>query len=409
MIPDWLAARRATAAREAEQAALPTAAQEVWRYSPIDELDLTKYAPIGASEAAPAAAPGGPAAYPLVPLTRAALVIVRDDAIVHIDCNAEGVTITPFDQLTDAPANLGGAVSEPDALTLRNDACSNGVLIKVDRNAVIEAPVVVVHDVTVAGSVTYPRVLVETGQSSQVTVLDVSLSADVDALILPVVELHAGQNATLRYQSVQALGPQVWQVGYTGAQVERDAHLTVAAVALGGAYGRNRLDSKVLGPGAEAELVAAYFGSASQIHDFRTLQDHKAGKTSSDLLFKGVLTDTSRSTYSGLIRIRKGAAGAAAFQTNRNLVLGEGAHADSVPNLEIEENDVKCSHASAVGPVDQDQLYYLEARGIPTDVAERLIVFGFFDDVLERMPVAELRPLLKNAIAEKFLHGGVGV
>ncbi len=402
MIPDWLSARRATAAREAEQAALPTADLEVWRYSPIDKLDITKYAPIEAASADDPAV-----THPLIPTKRAALVVVRDDAIVHLDNNATGVSITPFDQLAEAPASLGGAVSEPDALTLRNDAHANGVLISVEKNAVVEGPVVVVHDVTVAGSVSYPRVLVEAATSSQVTVIDVATSADVDALIIPVIELCAAANATVRYQSVQALGPQVWQVGYTGARVERDAHLTVAAVALGGAYGRNRLDSKVLGPGAEADLVAAYFGTGTQIHDFRTLQDHKAGKTSSDLLFKGVLTDTSRSTYSGLIRIRPGAAGAAAFQTNRNLVLGEGAHADSVPNLEIEENDVKCSHASAVGPVDEEQLFYLEARGVPTDVAERLIVMGFFDDVLERMPVDELRGPLKDAIAAKFAVAGL--
>lgn len=402
MIPDWLAARRATAAREAQQAPLPTADLEVWRYSPIDKLDLAKYAPISAAgDADP------PVDHPLIPKVRAALVVVRDDVVVHLECNAEGLTITPFDELGDAPANLGTAVSEPDALTLRNDASSNGVLISVAKNAVVGAPVVVVHDVTVAGSVSYPRLLVDAATSSQVTVIDVATSADVEALVIPVIELHAAANATVRYQSVQALGRSVWQVGYTGARVERDGHLTVAAVALGGAYGRNRLDSKVLGPGAEAELVAAYFGTGTQIHDFRTLQDHQAGKTSSDLLFKGVLTDTSRSTYSGLIRIRAGAAGAAAFQTNRNLVLGEGAHADSVPNLEIEENDVKCSHASAVGPVDEDQRYYLEARGVPTDVAERLIVMGFFDDVLERMPVAELRAPLKQAIADKFAEAGI--
>lgn len=402
MIPDWLAARRATAAREAEQAALPTADLEVWRYSPIDKLDLGKYAPIDAPSSLDANV-----VHPLIPTERSAFVVVRDDAIVHLECDAPGVTITPFSELADAPEALGTAVSDPDALTLRNDAHSNGVLIAVDKNAVIETPVVVVHHVTTGGSATYPRVLVQAGTSSEVTVVDVVVSDDVEALILPVIELCAAANATLRYQSVQALGPKVWQVGYTGARVERDAHLTVAAVALGGAYGRNRLDSKVLGPGAEAELIAAYFGTGTQVHDFRTLQDHQVGKTSSDLLFKGVLTDTSRSTYSGLIRIRPGAAGSAAFQTNRNLVLGEGAHADSVPNLEIEENDVKCSHASAVGPVDADQLYYLEARGVPTDVAERLIVMGFFDDVLERMPVAELRGPLKQAIAEKFAQAGL--
>ena len=112
------------------------------------------------------------------------------------------------------------------------------------------------------------------------------------------------------------------------------------------------------------------------MHDFRTMQDHAAPRTTSDLLFKGAVGDTANSVYTGLIRVRPGAAGTNAFQTNRNLVLSEGAHADSVPNLEIEENDVKCSHASAVGPVDEDQQYYLESRGVPTDVAERLIVLG---------------------------------
>jgi Fe-S cluster assembly protein SufD len=402
VIPDWLSTRRAAAAREAEQTALPTADLEVWRYSPIAKLDLAKYTPVET-----ASTEDRPVLHPLVPATRAALVVVRDDAIVHLECNADGVTITPFTELAEAPAALGSAVSDPDALTLRNDAHANGVVVSVAKNTVVDGPIVVVHDVTIAGGVTYPRVLVEAGVSSQVTVIDVATSDDVEALVLPVIELCAAANATLRYQSVQALGPKVWQVGYTGARVERDGHLTVAAVALGGAYGRNRLDSKVLGPGAEAELIAAYFGTGSQVHDFRTLQDHQAGKTSSDLLFKGVLTDTSRSTYSGLIRIRPGAAGSAAFQTNRNLVLGEGAHADSVPNLEIEENDVKCSHASAVGPVDEDQMYYLEARGVPTEVAERLIVMGFFDDVLERMPVAELRGPLKDAIAAKFAEAGL--
>ncbi|MBA2608579.1 MAG: SufD family Fe-S cluster assembly protein [Actinobacteria bacterium] len=403
---NWLNIRRATAAASLNEVALPTADLEVWRYSPIDELDLSRYAPIESPSAADPAV-----AHELVPTDRAALVVVRDDAIVHLEVSdaaaAAGLAITPFSELADEPEHLGQAVSEPDALTLRNDAFgASGIYIAVARNAVIDGPVVVVHDVTVDGSLTLPRVLVDAETSSQVTVLDVALSADIDALILPVIELHAAANATLRYQSIQALGPRVWQIGTTGARVDRDGHLTSAAVALGGGYARTRLDSKVVGPGAETELVAAYFGSGTHIHDFRTLQDHHAAKTTSELLFKGVLTDTSRSVYSGLIRIRPGAAGSAAFQTNRNLVLGEGAHADSVPNLEIEENDVKCSHASAVGPVDADQQYYLEARGVPSEIAERLIVLGFFDDVLERTPVEALRAPLRGAVAQKLTMSG---
>jgi Fe-S cluster assembly protein SufD len=146
-----------------------------------------------------------------------------------------------------------------------------------------------------------------------------------------------------------------------------------------------RTDSILTGQGGRAELLAAFFGDRDQMHDFRTLQEHVAPKTTSDLVFKGAVAGTARSVYTGLIHMRKGAKGANAFQTNRNLVLSEGAHADSVPNLDIEENDVRCSHASAVGPVDTQQRFYLESRGVPGAVAERLIVLGFFAELLERV------------------------
>jgi Fe-S cluster assembly protein SufD len=173
-------------------------------------------------------------------------------------------------------------------------------------------------------------------------------------------------------------------------------------VALGGDYARVRADSKLTGEGGTSHLLAVYFGDGTQMHDFRTMQDHDAPKTSSDLLFKGAVEDTARSVYTGLIRVKHGAAGTKAFQTNRNLVLSDGASANSVPNLEIEENDVSCSHASAVGPIDKDQRYYLEARGVPTEVAERLIVLGFFDDVLDRVPVPGLRGPLRTAVEAKL-------
>ncbi|HVE95104.1 MAG TPA: Fe-S cluster assembly protein SufD [Acidimicrobiales bacterium] len=399
--PAWLAERRMAAAEEAAAAPMPSASQEVWRYSPIDDLDIERYT------AAPAPAERGGALTPLADVDRAALVVVRDGAVVRLDIEAaaaaQGLTVTVLDGEAVSPEFLGASIGEADAFTLRNDALASApIVVRVPRNVVVEQPIVVVHEVTVTGSMTFPRLLVEAAQSSELTVLDITTSPDVEALVAPVVELHAAANATLRHQSIQDHGPRVWQIGMTGARIEQDARVVAATVALGGAYARIRTDSKVVGQNGRADLLAAYFGGADQIHDFRTLQDHHAPRTTSELLFKGAVTDTARSVYSGLIRIRHGAVGTAAFQTNRNLVLGDGAHADSVPNLEIEENDVKCSHASAVGPVDEDQLYYLEARGVPTDVAERLIVLGFFDDVIDRMPVKELRDLLRLAVATKL-------
>jgi Fe-S cluster assembly protein SufD len=159
-----------------------------------------------------------------------------------------------------------------------------------------------------------------------------------------------------------------------------------------------------MGEGAESDLMAVYFGDGTQMLDFRTLQDHAAPRTRSDLLFKGAVEDRAQSVYSGLIHIRKDAQKSNANQSNRNLVLTEGAEAKSVPNLEIEADDVKCSHASTVGPIDEEQLYYLASRGVPPEEAERLIVLGFFDDVFEQLPLPSLVTPLRRSVIEKIEH-----
>ena len=276
------------------------------------------------------------------------------------------------------------------------------LVLDVPAGVVVEQPIVVANWIDADGVAVFPRLVVRAGEQSQVTVLDHVGSTDVHALLVPVTEHLVAQAANVRHIGVQDLGPRVWQLGYATSRVERDGFLESAAVALGGDYARLRTDARVVGQGATSNLMAVYFGVGTQVHDFRTMQDHHAPKTTSDLLFKGAVGGEATSVYTGLIRVRPGASGTNAFQTNRNLVLSEGAHAESVPNLEIEENDVKCSHASAIGPVDEEQRYYLESRGIPTKVAERLIVLGFFDEIIERTAVATLRPTLRNAVATKL-------
>ena len=202
--------------------------------------------------------------------------------------------------------------------------------------------------------------------------------------------MRAGQAARVSYLGVNELADTAWQIGHQQAVGDRDSTITLATVALGGHYARVRTEARIAGPGGSTRQVALYFAGGEQMHDFRTIQDHDAPHTTSDLLFKGAVQDQSRSVYTGLIKIRKHARGTAAFQTNRNLTLSEGAWAESVPNLEIETNDVKCSHASTVGPIDAEQRFYLESRGIPTQIAERLIVLGFFDEVLDQLPVGPL-------------------
>ena len=225
---------------------------------------------------------------------------------------------------------------------------------------------------------------------------------DVRALVVPVTELDVGPAARLRYLNVQERGPRTWQIASQASRVERDATLVAAQAALGGEYARTRADCRLVGRGATGDLLAIYFGERDQTLDFRTFQDHVAPDTTSNLLFKGAVGGHSRSVYTGLIRVRPDARGTNAFQTNRNIKLSEHAWAESVPNLEIENNDVRCSHASTVGPIDEDQRFYLESRGVPPQVAEQLVVAGFFDEVLSQLPVPSVVGPLRARIVERL-------
>ncbi|MEY2567061.1 MAG: Fe-S cluster assembly protein SufD [Actinomycetota bacterium] len=403
--PDWLRTRRAQAFERFAATPLPTEAEEVWRYSRIAELELDRF---GASHVADDSAvpPGLDAVLDAVG-ERAGLLVVRNGAVVRRELDDElvgrGVVLGGLADVGDGAELLGATGGEQDAFTALNEALlPDAAVVDVPKGVVIERPIVVLEWVEGDAVAVMSRTIVRLGEASQATVVDVLASDDVDAFVAPVVELQLGDAAVLGWLGVQDLGRRVWQVGYHVSRLGRDATLSSSNVVLGGDYARVRTDSRLAGQGATSNLLAVYFGDGGQMHDFRTLQDHDAPRTTSDLLFKGAVEDQAQSVYSGLIRIRKGAGGSNAYQTNRNLVLSEGAHADSVPNLEIEENDVRCSHASAVGPIDEDQRYYLESRGVPTDVAERLIVLGFFDEILERTPVPGLRELLRAAVASKL-------
>jgi len=245
--------------------------------------------------------------------------------------------------------------------------------------------------------------VIDAAADSEVTVIERFVSdAGSRGLVVPTVRIHAAQAARVRYVAINELGASTWQIGTQEAIAERDATLLLGTVALGGDYARVRTDARLAGQGASARQIAIYFAGGTQMHDFRTKQDHAAPRTTSDLLFKGAVQDTSKSVYTGLIKIREEAKGSNAFQTNRNLTLSEGAWAESLPNLDIATNDVKCSHASTVGPVDLEQRFYLESRGVPPEIAERLVVLGFFNEVLEQLPIGDLAGGLARGIADKL-------
>lgn len=399
--PDWLQARRRAAAEQFAGMSMPVEREEVWRYSRIEELDLDAFAPV--SGEATSAAPGAvDAVAALVPAAGVAVTV--DGHLVRVELDeayaAKGVTFG----LASAAEQLGVASGPPtEAFTALHDAfLTDPLVLTVPDGVVVDRPVLVFHSLTRAGAAVFPRTVVHLGADAEATLLEHHSSGDVRALTVPVTELVVGPAARLRHLNVQALGGSVWQVGHHASRVERDGSLRSLTVALGGDYARTRTDSRLVGPGASSELLAVYFAEADQMHDFRTLQAHQAPSTTSELLFKGAVEDRARGVYSGLIRIEPAAQKSNAIQTNRNLVLSEGAHADSVPNLEIEANDVRCAHATAVGPIDEDQRYYVESRGVPPEAAERLIVLGFFGEVLARSPIPALVPDLRRAVAAKL-------
>ena len=403
--PGWLAERRAAAAERFAAADPPTSAEEEWRYSAIADFDLAAYQLAGVEEPFPqdGAWAGVDAANGAV----AAVLDIADGRIVASrgldELSKQGVSAGPLVDASDGAEVLGSvADGASDYFTVLNDAFAGcPILVDIPAGVAVEGVIAVRHHAGAAGVATFPRLVVRVGSNGSAKVLDMQRSAG-PALVVPVVELDVGQAARLGYVNMQQHDHRTWQVAAHTARVERDAALVAASVALGGGYARTRTDTRLVGRGASGDLLSAYFGSGDQILDFRTYQDHAAPDTTSNLLYKGAVGDSARSVYTGLIRVRPNARGTNAFQTNRNLKLSEDAWAESVPNLEIENNDVRCSHASAVGPVDPDQVFYLESRGVPTPVAERLIVAGFFDEVIDGLPVRAVEDAAREALALKL-------
>ena len=342
---------------------MPSTDEEIWRYSRIAELDLSAYK----------------------------LGHLRTDTV-----GADSVRVTE---------SLAGIAmtSNPDIFAELNGANADVISLRIPKGVVVEGAIHIVHHLEADGVVAYPRLVIDAEENSEVTVIETFISNDnIHSLVVPVLEVRTGKAARVNYLTINQLGLSTWQIGHQQSAGHRDSTTRLATVALGGDYARMRTEVRLVEQGASAQQVALYFAGGTQMHDFRTLQIHEAPRTHSDLLFKGAVRDTARSVYTGLIHIKPNAAHSQAFQTNRNLTLSEGAWAESVPNLEIETNEVKCSHASTVGSVDQEQKFYLESRGVPPEIAERLIVFGFFNEVIDRLPKFADVEMLRSAVNHKL-------
>jgi Fe-S cluster assembly protein SufD len=392
-IAPWLDAARALAATRFADAEAPSDADEVWRYSRISDVDLSAFA-----------APASPTSMiePMEISGAAATVVVRDGRVISID-RAESLgkaTVQTISEHVDGETLLNSVRGLPiDAVAHLHDAnISDALIIDVPRGVHIESPIVIDVYSDIEGGLTCPHTIVRAGNGASVTVMERRRSADASQLVIPTVELAASPDARVAYLVVQQLGPNTVLLEHHVAQADKQAHVLSSVAAFGGSYARTRADCRLIGQGASGDLLSAYFGDGSQMLDFRTFQEHAAPDTTSNLLFKGAVTGDAQSVYTGLIKVAESAPGTNAFQTNRNLKLSEGAWAYSVPNLEIEQNQVSCSHASTVGEIDEDQRFYLESRGVPTTIAEQLLVSGFFAEVIALLPVEAVRSEMQSII-----------
>ncbi len=397
--PEWMERFRRRGGEIAASIPPPEPEEEQWRYSPIAALD---FGSLDAYESHHPELTGATSikAFP----ERDGLIVCSDDQIVSAelsgDALAAGVVAGRLVDHLDAEAIATDLPEPDDHLSGLNQATSaQPIVIDVPAGAVLAKPLVIASRAGAGTGVSFPRLIVRVGQDAEVTVVDHQRGGR-DRLVVPVTNIAVGRATRVRYLAYQDMECTAWQLARLIVTADASSEVGLFTMAAGAGYGRLRADCDLIGSGAHARLAAAYVSGGEQVHDFRTFQRHVAPDTSSDLLFKGVVDDAAQAIYTGLIHVGPDARGVNALQTNRTITLSEEASAESVPNLEIENNEVQCSHASAVGPIDQEQRFYLEARGVPSARAERLIIEGFIDEVVSELPAGQ--EAIRAAVAERF-------
>ncbi len=370
--PDWLSEARDRA--KELKFDLPGPKAKGWEFTDLSGLDLDAYTE-------------GPARVEGLESTGDAIVVpLAEAAADHSDLVSE---------------RLGTIVAANDIFTARNESrWRDGVLVYVPRGTALTEPI----KITVAGdpgSDTEWRALVVVDDGAEAEVWE-RYASEGDGLFNGVVELIVGDGANLRYVCEQEISTAGWVFATQRAEVGRDANLEWVALGFGSARGKVRMETKLAGRGSSARVTGAYAGDGAQHLDYDTTQEHAAEDTTSDLAFRGVLADQATAVWRGMIRVDPGAQRTDAFQESRNLLLSTGAHADAIPGLEIEADDVRCTHAAAVAQVDPEQLFYLRSRGLDIDEAKRVVVEGFLQELVERAHEGPIRDALRDELERRL-------
>jgi Fe-S cluster assembly protein SufD len=384
--PSWLLQRRMDAFDVFEKLDDPDPKSEDWRYVDVRGFDFSAFA-----------APRPRSLALDFPEELAQKGVIFTEMRTAVADHPELVQEHFF---TDVP------VDEHRFTALHAAFFSEGVVLYVPPGVEVEFPLEVLRRLD-SGGATFPHTSIVVDENASLTFVDRFASDDGEpALCASVVEVEARRGALVNYISLQQWGRSVQHFQTQRFTGHRDSMVRSLAVNLGSKFGRTQVECVLKGEGSSSEMLGLYFADTDQHFAQRTLQSHNAPHSTSNLLYKGALKENSRSEYSGLIKVLPGAQGTDAYQANRNLVLSEDAMARSIPQLEIEANEVRCTHGATVSPVEEEHLFYLMSRGIDRVTAQKLVVFGFFGEVLDRILVPAVREELADAISAKVEGAG---
>jgi Fe-S cluster assembly protein SufD len=376
---------------------LPSTADEHWRFTDLRGFDPDAFAQNGH---VPGSEPGTGPEQSMLEIATAAVAYVTE-AGVEIENAPDGVT---FEPLGDHEL-IGTLVGADEKFAAHNAAAwKHGLLVRVPPGVELEQPLYVRITSSVPEAALFWRLLVVAEEGSRFSFIEEHTSAEPD---LPgysnsVSEIFVGDGAKLEYVSIQNLSQETWLFAAHRARVGRDAELDWVAGGFGSKKGKVWIRNDLAGQGATSRVTGAYFADGAQHLDYDTLQEHVAPNTTSDFAFKGALRDHATAVWRGMIRVEKDAQKTNAYQENRNLLLSPNAHADSIPGLEIEANDVRCTHGATVSQVDRDELFYCMARGLSRGEAERLIVRGFYQEIFDRIALEPVRNALQSALESRI-------
>ena len=409
--PEWFVASRQRGWEDFQKLPAPAAKDEKWRFSNVRALALEAFRYPGAVTDAAALTTRSTglgesaarfvfgnnrllsATAPAADLVKAGLVIMtlEEAATKHADLVQK--------HFMAQEAKLGSA----KYAALHRSGPVNGVFVRVPKNLEVAQPIEIFHWVEGENSAVFPHTLVVCERYSKATVVDCFRSADgAPAFACGVNDLVVEEGAKLNYVSVQQWSPSAVAFHLNSTIVGRDASCLAMQVNLSGKFVRNENYSRMVAEGARSDMLSVNIASDEQMIDQRTFQDHAKPNATSDLLYQNALTGKGRTVFSGVIRVEPGAHKTDAYQKVRNIVLSDDAEANSMPGLEIEADDVRCTHGATTAQVDDREIFYLEARGIRPDAARQLLVMGFFNTVLDRLPDARLRGHIEGLVEKRL-------